>query len=587
MEIEDRFIKKNSFYSVIYLFKFLNKRRKNQLYLSCIVILLAALAEIFTIYFILPFINILFNSNSFDQNQIFNIFPPFKSIIENSSFFTIGILLIILVALSSTLRLLNLWININLSQKIAGDLSSKYFKHILYKNYMFHVRNNSSIIVADLNESIKGACTALDGLLQFISSITIVISIITGLLLINYKITIFSSIFFGLIYFLINFSSKNILFKNSQYSVKANALRLKFISEGLGAIREILLDNNQEFFVKNFEKVDRKLRSVVVQNAFIISAPRFLFEGLFLIILLVILVFVFQKSSSNDFISYIAVFAVAAQKILPLLQNIYRLVSNIRAKKYEVLQISNLLNQSIKLEKYRSESLKFEELFLKNICFNYSSEEKFIINDLNLKIKRGERIGIVGVTGSGKTTLIDLLIGLLIPKSGSIFINGKDINKKGNKSHLNKWRTSVANVPQNIFLTDSTFAENIAFGCPVEQIDMSRVRKCAKMANISKFIENKQLKYKSNIGEGGIKLSGGQKQRIAIARALYKNSELLIFDEATSALDNKTELNLVETLRGIDKQKTILIIAHRLSTLKYCDRVLELKDGKIIEKDDY
>ena len=268
------------------------------------------------------------------------------------------------------------------------------------------------------------------------------------------------------------------------------------------------------------------------------------------------------------------------------MQNIYRLVSNVRAKKYEVLRFQTyLINQLI--WKNLEEKVKFEELFLKNFYFNYSSDEKFIINDLNLKIKRGERIGIVGVTGSGKTTLIDLLIGLLIPKSGSIYINGKDINKKGNKSLLNNWRNSVANVPQNIFLTDSTFAENIAFGCPVEQINMSRVRKCAKMANISKFIENKHLKYKSNIGEGGIKLSGGQKQRIAIARALYKNSELLIFDEATSALDNKTELSLVETLRGIDKQKTILIIAHRLSTLKYCDRVLELKDGKIIEKDDY
>ena len=362
MKIEDRLIKKNSFYSVFYLLKFLNKRRKSQLCLSCVVILFAALAEIFTIYFILPFINILFNKNFLDQNPIFNIFPPFKTIVENNSFFTIGILLIFLVAISSTLRLLNLWININLSQKIAGDLSSKYFKNILYKNYMFHVRNNSSIIVADLNESIKGTCTAIDGLLQFISSITIVISIIAGLLLIDYKITLFSTICFGLIYFLINNTSKNILFKNSQYSVKANALRLKFITEGLGAIREIILDNNQDFFVRNFEKVDRKLRSVIVQNSFIISAPRFLFEGLFLIILLIILIFLFQKSATNNFISYVAVFAIAAQKILPLLQNIYRLVSNVRAKKYEVLQIANLLDQPIKFQKNRKKSFMLEEI---------------------------------------------------------------------------------------------------------------------------------------------------------------------------------------------------------------------------------
>ena len=178
--------------------------------------------------------------------------------------------------------------------------------------------------------------------------------------------------------------------------------------------------------------------------------------------------------------------------------------------------------------------------------------------------------------------MIDLLIGLLDPTDGNIKINGVNLNNNNN-NFLNIWRNSIANVPQNIFLLDATFAENIAFGSNHDEIDLARVRNCARMAKIDSFIEKKYLNYQSNIGEGGIKLSGGQKQRLGIARALYKNSELLILDEATSALDNKTEISLVETLKGINKEKTILIIAHRLTTLKYCDRVLELKEGKIIE----
>ena len=584
MNSENSIPKSNSFFSVIYLFKFLNKRRKIQLYLSFIIILIASLAEIFTIYFILPFINIIFNSNSFEQNQIFTFFTPFENLIDNNSLLLIGSTLVILVSISTSLRLLNLWININLSQKIAGDLSTKYFRNILHKNYMFHIKNNSSSLISDLNESIKGACTAIDGLLQLISSITIVISIITGLILISFKITFFSILFFGLVYYVLNKITRKILLRNSQFSVKANSLRLKFISEGLGAIRQIILDSNQSFFIRNFESIDRKLRSVVVQNAFIISAPRFFFEGLFLILLIIVSIIFFERSQTSNLISYIAVFAIGAQKILPLIQNIYRLLSNIRAKKYEVLQISNLLDQDINFQKQINQGFRFEELLFKNVCFKYSKDEKYIIENLDLKLKRGERVGIIGETGSGKTTFIDLLIGLLSPTNGNVYINGKNLNNYIENDLLVNWRNAIANVPQNIFLSDSTFAENIAFGFNFKDIDMKRVKKCARMAKIDKFIEQKNLKYNSNIGESGIKLSGGQKQRLGIARALYKNSELLILDEATSALDNKTEISLVETFKQIKKEKTIIIISHRLSTLKYCDRVLEIKNGKIIEK---
>ena len=575
---------KNSFFSVIYIFKFVSKRRRRQLYKSFIIILLASFAEIFTIYFIFPFINILLNGQTYNDNKIFKFIPGFSQIIGANSFFYLGIILCLVIISSSLLRLFNLYINISLTQKISGDLNANYFEHLLYQDYSYHVENNSSKFVTDLNENIRATSTAIDGLLQLISNAVIVISIIIGLFLVNFKVTIISLSIFGLIYIILNSISRNILFVNSKFAVKANALRLKFIKEGLGAIREIILDSNQSFFVKNFEKIDRQLRKIVVDNSFIVSSPRFILEGMSLVLLVSFSMVFFGDAENKNFISYLAVFGIGAQRTLPLMQNIYRLVSNVRAKKYEVLEISNLLEQKIEKDKRNKKDFYFKNISLKNLSFKYSTNEKNLIKNINLEINRGERIGFVGATGCGKTTLIDLIIGLLKPTNGNIFINGKDLHIKSNRDLRQYWRNSISNVPQNIFISDASFSENIAFGLSKKEIDIDRVKNCAKMANLSKVIENNNSGYENNVGEAGAKLSGGQKQRLGIARALYKNSELLIFDEATSALDINTEINVVEALKKISREKTILIIAHRLSTLKYCDRIIEIRNGEIFEK---
>ena len=585
MKVDGKKLKyRNSFYSVIYILKFLSKRRRRQLYKSFIVILLASFAEIFSIYFIFPFINILFNGQNYSDNKIFRIIPGLSQITGDNTLFYLGIILCLVIISSSILRLINLYINISLTQKICGDLSANYFENLLHQDYSYHVENNSSKFVSDLNDNINGTSTAIDGLLQLISNSVIVVSIIVGLCLVSFKATFISLSIFGLIYIILISISRNIFFSNSKFAVKANALRLKFIKEGLGAIREIILDSNQNFFIKNFEKIDRKLRKVIVDNSFMISSPRFIFEGITLAFLVAFSMIFFKDVENKNFISYIAVFGIGAQKTLPLLQNIYRLISNIRSKKYEVLQISNLLEHKIEKGKRSKKDFYFENIFLKNVSFKYLSNEENLIKNINFEIKRGERIGLVGVTGCGKTTLIDLIIGLLKPTNGNIFINGNDLHLRSNREFLKSWRNSIANVPQNIFISDASFSENIAFGFPKKDIDMERVKNCAELANLSKFIEKNISSYDDNVGEGGIKLSGGQKQRLGIARALYKNSEVLILDEATSALDMNTELNVVEAIKNISREKTILMITHRLSTLKYCDRVIEIRNGKIYEK---
>jgi ATP-binding cassette subfamily B protein len=218
---------------------------------------------------------------------------------------------------------------------------------------------------------------------------------------------------------------------------------------------------------------------------------------------------------------------------------------------------------------------------LETVGFRYAQDLPEVLSQLTLEIRPGERIGVIGSTGSGKSTLVDLMMGLLEPTSGKILVDDKDIYDRNHPEHLNAWRASIAHVPQAIYLADSSIAENIAFGVHPQGIDMERVRRAARQAQIASFIEASDQGYKSLVGERGIRLSGGQRQRIGIARALYKQANVLVFDEATSALDNGTERAVMQAIEGLSRNLTLVMIAHRLSTLSNCDRVIELRGGFI------
>ena len=224
-----------------------------------------------------------------------------------------------------------------------------------------------------------------------------------------------------------------------------------------------------------------------------------------------------------------------------------------------------------------------KEVVFKNVSFKYSENTLEVLNKINFKIKKGERIGIIGKSGSGKSTLLEVLMGLLQPSKGKLLIDGVDINNSDSPNLVSQWRRSISYVPQDIFLADSSFAENIAFGFKKEELDINRVKDCARRAKISDLIEQSSFGYRTNVGEKGIRLSGGQCQRIGIARALYKNNKILVFDEATSALDNKTESELMESIEALSKDLTIIIIAHRLSTVEVCDKVFSIEDGSLVK----
>ena len=408
------------------------------------------------------------------------------------------------------------------------------------------------------------------------------LSILFGLFYIDGRITIISVLIISFIYFSINIYSRRIFLFNSKKLVKVQPYRLRFIQEGLGAIREVILYNLQNYYVRNFDYFDRDIRQMMAKNSFVIGSIRFILEGIILLILSFLVLFIFRNNNGYDDFAVLATFAVAAQKLLPSMQTIYRMWSNLLQKRYQIIDTLDIFRRT----KNNSYELLDKDFFNRSISFQklrfrYSESNDFILKSLNLKIIKGECIGIIGKSGSGKTTFIEILMTLLSPTDGKMFVDDIDVFDNSNRKFLNTWRQILSHVPQDIFISDSSFAENIAFGIPFNEIDLEKIKMVSKQAQLNNFIEGLSKKYLTFLGEGGSKLSGGQKQRIAIARALYRDAKVIILDEATSSLDLDTESDILSLIQKLKGKITFIIVAHRLNTLSICDRIIKIKSGNI------
>ncbi len=565
--------------SLVILWHHLTKRRQKQFSLLLILMVIASLAEIISIGAVLPFLGVLTAPEQVYQHALMQ--PVIQTLAltkPEQLILPLTILFITAALLAGVIRLTLLYAMTRLSFATGADLSINIYRRTLYQEYEAHVSRNSSEVI---NGIITKTNTVIGGVisptLNLISSIILLVGIMGALFAINPTIALSASIGFGLLYWLVIRYTKTHLKDNSKTIADQSTQMIKSLQEGLGGIRDVLIDGTQQFYCKLYRKADLPLRRASGNNQFISGSPRYAMEAIGMTLIAgLAYVMTQQEDGMVTAIPVLGALALGAQRLLPALQQAYASYSAIKGSKSSFEDVLNLLDQP--LPEYADQPLPkpipfTKEIKLNNLNFRYTEDSPWVLKNINLSLKKGNRIGFMGVTGSGKSTLLDIIMGLLPPTEGGLIIDNQTINIQNRRA----WQAHIAHVPQNVYLSDSTIEENIAFGIAKELIDHQRVKKAAQQAQISQLIEQWKDGYQTFVGERGVRLSGGQRQRIGIARALYKQANVLIFDEATSALDNETEQAVMDAIEDLGEDVTILIIAHRLTTLKGCDKIIKLE----------
>lgn len=563
----------------------LSRYRRRQLLLLLLLMLASGLAEILSLGAIIPFLTVLSVPEKLLNIPFFREFFA-KLSLENTNQLLLLTTFIFIVAavLAALIRLSNLWFSSRLAAEIGSDFSSRCYELTLFQPYIEHLNKNSSDFITAATSHISRTVAAIAATLHLLSSVIVALGLIIGLIAIDWVVAIFTAVLFGLVYYFLALNNRKLLNRNSQAIANASKRQVQAIQEGLGSIRDVILDGKQQMYVDIYRSADRPQRILNANNRFLSMYPKYVVEALGLVAIAVLASFIMlqQGLGSTSVIPTLGGLALGAQRLLPTLQQVYRSWSQVKGFNADIAAVLRLLNQSANMSITRvGKSLSFDNVSFDNVYFKYGANHTEVLKGLSFQIKRGERIGIIGSTGSGKSTTIDILMGLLKPTKGHVLLDGISIFDAGSNDKLNFWRASISHVPQTVYLTDSTIAENIAFGVPSHDIDIHRVKHAAKQAQISTFIESCPDGYNTCVGERGTFLSGGQRQRIGIARALYKNAQVIIFDEATSALDTSTEKSLIDAINQLSTDLTLIMIAHRLSTIQQCDRILCIEKGTI------
>jgi ATP-binding cassette, subfamily B, bacterial PglK len=571
------------------LWQHLSSRRRVQFGLLLVIMLLASFAEILSIGAVLPFLGVLTA-----PERIFDL-PSAKPVIQALSLTMPSQLLLpitiafgVAALIAGAMRLLLLWASTRLAFATGADLSMSVYRRTLYQPYAVHCTRNSSEVITGISGKANGVITNIIlPTLTLISASAMLIAILTAMLLINPLIAFLAFGGFGFIYAVIIGLIRKQLLIDSQRMARESVQVIKSLQEGLGGIRDVLIDGSQATYCEIYRAADIPMRRAQGRSFFIGGSPRYGMEALGLILISLLAYILSQQADGVvKAIPVLGAIALGAQRLLPVLQQLYGSWVTIRSGQVSLQETLELLDQP--LPDYANnpgvELLPFNhDIRLEQLGFRYSSQAPHVLNQINLTITKGSRVGFIGATGSGKSTLLDIMMGLLQPTEGVLQIDGQAITLVNNRG----WQAHIAHVPQAIFLADSTIEENIAFGVPKDKIDIERVRQAAQQAQIADSIQSWPEQYQTFVGERGIRLSGGQRQRIGIARALYKRADVIIFDEATSSLDNETEQAVMQAIEGLSKDLTLLIIAHRLTTLKNCTQIVKLGGGGIVSTGSY
>ena len=466
----------------------------------------------------------------------------------------------------------------------GADLGDQIFRRTLHQPYAVHVARNSSDVIAGISTKSQALVDRVVGPCIGVASTAILMVMILAAL-IAFDPLAALSMFGGFACIYVSFAalSRRRLLADGAVVAEQSGRVIQILQEGLGGIRDVLVDGSQGYYARLYRDADRQLRRSQARMAFVGSSPRHAIEALGMLLVAGLAVWMSHSQGGiAGALPTLGTLVLAAQRLLPLLQEAYWSVSCIVSAQPTLRELLALLDQPMPADAEQTDvpALAYARtLHLRDIGFRYEPAGPWVLSGIELVVVRGERIGLIGASGTGKSTLLDVIMGLSPPSTGRLEVDGVPVlagNRRG-------WQRHIAHVPQSIHLADNSLAENIAFGVPPEGIDMARVRDAARRARIADTIEALPQGYDTRAGERGARLSGGQRQRIGLARALYKQADVLVLDEATSALDEATEAAVMQTIEALGDSITVIVVAHRLSTLRHCSRVLELKAGRLVE----
>ena len=579
-------MKNNSIYSILReFFRFTIKKRKVQLVFIIISTLLSSFLELINIGAIIPLLSYIVSPDSFSETGIlFDLFSFIGLKSSEISLIDLTIFFCISSIFSGLFRALTLFVQLKFGALVGNDFVKIVYKTMLNLPYNIQIKLNSSQNQTLIQKSFETGTWLVTPFVTLCGSIIVLSSISSFLLFLDIFTFLITILYFGIIYIIIVLLTKKTLKKSSESINKNHTNIFKSTRNGLGSIRNIIMESNSNLYVTRLIKIVNNFRLAWVNVNFINQSPKMIVEtaGLIYISVLTIIYYNLGYDLENIVVT-IGALALAAQKMLPMIQQVFGCYAVIKGNQHSILEVLDFLNSYQKFTNYSQqkniEKIKFKnEIKFSDLSFSYIEDEPVIVNS-NLSIKLGSKIAIVGSSGSGKSTLLDLLMGLISPSSGEIIIDNVILNPK----NIGSWQKMITHVPQSVFLKDSSILSNIIFDHEDNSINKKRLQESISIASIDEFINNLEFGFNTDVGENGNLLSGGQRQRLGIARALYRNNKILIFDEATSALDKKTEDKVIDSLLKLDKSFTVILVSHKLSLEHKFDRVLNLEKTKIID----
>jgi len=566
------------------IFSLLALRRRAQLMLVLLLMMFSAAAEMLTLGAIVPFLGILTNPELLlGSSKGASALRFIAAAVGMAPLPAAASIFIACAIAAAALRLLLAWVSFKFVFAVGADFGRDVYRKTLYQPYRFHIERNSSESIA-LNDKVNALVTSVMlPTMQIVVAFTMVLAIFAGMLLVDFTVSMVTGVSFALIYGLISVWAKKRLIASGETISKEGHVKYKVIQESLGGIRDVIIDGSQDVYVERFVKADQRLRKAQVKINLLASSPKYVVESLGMIMFVAIAYGLSSRAGASVAIPVLGALAIGAQRLLPYMQAVYNSVATIRGSLASANDAMAVLSLPAPLAQPRqmpfSEKTAHGEprVSLQHIHFAYGSDKPAVLKDINLDIMPGQKIGFIGSTGSGKSTLIDLIMGLLTPTAGKIVVNGVPLNA----SNMRAWQAQIAHVPQSVYLHDATIAENVALGVAEKDIDTACLEQALKQAQVWDFVSGLPEGFRTRVGERGVQLSGGQRQRLGIARALYKRADVLILDEATSALDNQTEAAVMDAIYRLRPDLVVIMIAHRLSTLQGCDRLIEVVNGQL------